>query len=104
MEADVLSNILAAVRTGIGDSVLPKGDLADISGDDLAKPVLIEPPLHLTCSVISSGNFPLTSAGEAVRDLLTELVEQHLRETHAPGVEWIGGKPAIGRSNTRISK
>lgn len=104
MEADVLSNILSAVRTGIGDSVLPKGDLADISGDDLAKPTLIEPPLHLTCSVISSGNFPLTSASEAVRDLLAELVEQYLRETGAPGVEWIGAKAAISRNNTRITR
>jgi LysR family nitrogen assimilation transcriptional regulator len=103
MEAE-LSNILAAVRIGIGDSVLPMGDLTVISGDDLAQPIPIEPPIHLTCSVISSGNFPLTGAGEAVRDLLSELVEQYLRETSAPGVEWIGGKPAIGRRNTRISK
>jgi LysR family nitrogen assimilation transcriptional regulator len=67
----------------------PKGDLTDLSGGDLAKPIAIDPPLYLTCSLISSDNFPLTDAGESVRDLLTRFVERHLRETSAPGVEWI---------------
>ncbi len=89
MEADVVSNILSSIRTGIGSSVLPKGDLTDLSGSDLARPIAIDPPLYLTCSLISSDNFPLTDAGESVRDLFTRFVERHLRETSAPGVEWI---------------
>src|SRR5271168_348106 len=40
-EADVLSSILSAVRSGIGDTIIPKGDLADAAGDDLARPLLI---------------------------------------------------------------
>jgi LysR family nitrogen assimilation transcriptional regulator len=31
-----------------------------------AKPLLIEPPIHLTCSLVHSADFPLTNAGEAV--------------------------------------
>ncbi len=57
-EADVWSGILAAVRTGMGSTVLPKGNLLDVAGSDLAGPLLIEPPLFLTASIIASGDFP----------------------------------------------
>jgi LysR family nitrogen assimilation transcriptional regulator len=89
-EGDMLSSLLSMVRTGIGSIIIPKGDLTDVTGNDLATPLLIEPPLFLTASVISSGDFPLTHAGEAVRDVLAKLVESHLRGTEAPGAEWIG--------------
>jgi LysR family transcriptional regulator, nitrogen assimilation regulatory protein len=89
-EADVLSSILSAVRTGMGSTILPKGDLSDIVGNDFSPPVLVEPPLFLTASIISSGDFPLTHAGEAVRGVLIKFVESHLRQTRAPGAEWIG--------------
>jgi LysR family transcriptional regulator, nitrogen assimilation regulatory protein len=107
-EADVLSSILSAVRTGIGDTIIPKGDLADIAGDDLARPLLVEPALFLTASVISSSDFPLTQAGEAVRELLTQFVKDRLGKMSTPGIEWIGGnvaiKAAISPTDTRISK
>jgi LysR family transcriptional regulator, nitrogen assimilation regulatory protein len=89
-EADVMSSILSVVRTGIGNTILPKGDLSDIVGNDFAQPVLVEPPLFLTASIISSGDFPLTHAGEAVHGVLSKFVESHLRRTRAPGAEWIG--------------
>jgi LysR family nitrogen assimilation transcriptional regulator len=89
MEADVVANIIAAVRADVGGAVLPKGDLSDMSGEDLGEPEAIEPPVYLTCSIISSGNFPLANAAEAVRDLLTQFVEATLHQTQAPGVEWI---------------
>jgi LysR family transcriptional regulator, nitrogen assimilation regulatory protein len=89
-EADVLSSLLSAVRTGMGSAIVPKGDFSDISGSELAKPLLIEPPLFLTASIISSGDFPLTYAGEAVSKVLTQFAENHLRDSKAPGTEWIG--------------
>jgi LysR family nitrogen assimilation transcriptional regulator len=89
MEADVVANIITAVRAGIGGSVLPKGDLSDMSGDDLGEPEAIEPHVYLTCSIISSGNFPQTNAAQAVQDLLARFVEIILSQTQAPGVEWI---------------
>ena len=88
-EADVLANMLAAVRSGVGDTILPKGDLADIAGDDLPDPILIEPPIHLTCSVITSSDFPLAHAGDAVRTLLVKFVRDFLRKSNALGVEFI---------------
>jgi LysR family nitrogen assimilation transcriptional regulator len=87
-EADVLSSIISAVNTGMGSTVLPKGDLSDIPGEQTA--LLIEPPLLLTASIISSGDFPLTYAGEAVRNVLIKFAESHFRENIAPGLEWIG--------------
>ena len=100
MEADIVANIIAAVRAGVGSSVLPKGDLSDLSGDDLGKPEAIEPPVYLTCSMISSGNFPLANAAEAVRELFTQFVEKTLLETRAPGVEWIDAGRSISQSKT----
>jgi LysR family nitrogen assimilation transcriptional regulator len=99
MEIDVVANIITAVRAGVGGSVLPKGDLSDMSGDDLGEPEAIEPPVFLTCSIISSGNFPLTNAAEAVRDLLTRFVETTLHQTQAPGVEWIDAAQATIRTS-----
>lgn len=89
MEADVVANIITAVRAGVGGSVLPKGDLSDMSGDDLGEPEAIEPPVYLTCSIISSGNFPLTHAAATVRGLFIRFIETTLHQTKALGVEWI---------------
>lgn len=104
MEADVVANIIAAVRADVGASVLPKGTLSDIAGDDLGKPEAIEPPVYLTCSIISSGNFPLANAAQAVRDLFAQFVEATLREAQAPGVEWIDTARSISRNAPRISR
>jgi len=90
-EADVLSSILSAVGTGIGVTVIPKGDLTDIPVNGLAAPLLLEPPLYLTASIISSSDYPLTRAGEAVRNMLVRVIAGKLSETATPGAEWIGG-------------
>jgi LysR family transcriptional regulator, nitrogen assimilation regulatory protein len=50
----------------------------------------IEPALYLTCSAISSSDFPLTHAGEAVRGVLVDFIKEHLHKTNAPGAEWVG--------------
>ncbi len=102
-EADVLSSILSAVRTGIGDTIIPKGSLDHVSLEGLAKPVLIEPPLYLTASIISSSDYPLTRAGEEVRNVLAQFVGNYLhRASPTPGVEWIAG--AISAADRPISK
>jgi hypothetical protein len=66
------------------------------------RPFLIEPPLDLTASIISSSDFSLISAGEAVRNVLAQFVNQHLRIAKPPGIEWIGGEPAISAADTRV--
>jgi LysR family transcriptional regulator, nitrogen assimilation regulatory protein len=88
-EIDVVANMLAAVRNGIGDTILPKGDLSDMAGNDLLKPLLIEPPAYLTCSIVTSPDFPLAHAGDAMRTLLAKFTRDHLRKVEAPGVEFI---------------
>ena len=57
--------------------------------DGFVQPVMIEPGLFLTCSVISSSDFPLSHAGEAVRRLVTEFLEKELRKMGLMGVEWL---------------
>ena len=99
MEVDVVANIITAVRAGVGGSVLPKGDLSDMSGDDLGEPEAIEPPVFLTCSIISSGNFPLTNAAGTVQDLFTRFVEATLHQAQAPGVEWLDAAQATTRTS-----
>jgi LysR family transcriptional regulator, nitrogen assimilation regulatory protein len=89
-ETDALSSELSAVRSKTGHSILPIGDLSGFSREGLAKPILIEPALYLTCSVISSSDFPLTHAGEAVRGVLADFIKEHLQKTNAPGAEWVG--------------
>lgn len=86
-ETDTLSSELSAVRTGLAYSILNMGIVGQ-SG--FADPQLIEPPVYLTCSVISSSDFPLTHAGEAVRDTLVQFVDQRIKATKRPGAEWIG--------------
>jgi LysR family nitrogen assimilation transcriptional regulator len=103
-EADAISSVLSAVRTGVGNAIIATGNLADVFGDDLPPPLLVEPPLYLTASIIWSSDFPLTHAGEAVRNVLAQYVERYLREHRPPGVRWIGSKTAISTADTPISK
>ena len=103
-EADVLSSLVSAVRSGVGDAIVPTGDLSDVFADALPQALLVEPPLYVTASIISSSDFPLAHAGESVRNILAQHVERHLRGNRAPGIEWIGSKTAISAADTPISK
>jgi|LNFM01.1.fsa_nt_gb LysR family transcriptional regulator, nitrogen assimilation regulatory protein len=88
-EADTLSSELLAVRSGVAGTILPISDRATFERGGFAAPLLVEPALFLTCSVISSSDFPLTHAGEAVREILIELLRVRLRDAGLLGVEWI---------------
>jgi LysR family nitrogen assimilation transcriptional regulator len=85
LEADSLSSEMWAVRT----DVLPVGDMSHFGPHAFAKPLLIEPPMHLICSIAYSAGFPLTSAGEAVRDFLLGFIERRVQQPDMPGTEWI---------------
>src|SRR3984957_13426349 len=52
-KADVYSSMLSAVQSGIGDTILPKGDFADSPGNTNLAAIPIEPPLYLTAALIS---------------------------------------------------
>ena len=89
LEADSLASEMWAVRTDVGCTILPVGDMSHFGPHAFAKPVLIEPPIYLICSIGYSAGFPLTNAGEAVRDFLLGFVERRLQQADMPGTEWI---------------
>jgi LysR family transcriptional regulator, nitrogen assimilation regulatory protein len=89
LEADSLGSEMWAVRNEVGCTILPVGDMSHFGPSAFAKPVLIEPPMYLICSVVYSAGLPLTNAGEAVRDFLVGFIERRVQQTDMPGTEWI---------------
>jgi LysR family transcriptional regulator, nitrogen assimilation regulatory protein len=88
-EAETLSSELSAVRSGVAHTILPVANPQRFLNDGFVEPVAVEPGLFLTCSVISSSDFPLSHAGEAVRSLVTEFLENELRKMGLMGVDWL---------------
>jgi LysR family nitrogen assimilation transcriptional regulator len=88
-EAETLSSELSAVRSGVAYTILPVANPERFLNDGFVEPLMVEPGLFLTCSVISSSDFPLSHAGEAVRSLVTEYLENELRKMGLMGVEWL---------------
>jgi LysR family transcriptional regulator, nitrogen assimilation regulatory protein len=89
LEADSLASEIWAVRHGVGCTVLPIGDMSHFGPDVFAKPLLVEPPMSFTCSVVYSADLPLTAAGEALRDLLIDYVKRRVSQPDMPGAAWI---------------
>jgi LysR family nitrogen assimilation transcriptional regulator len=100
-EADVLSSLLSAVQTGMGHTILPKGDLSDVPGHGSLFALPIEPPVFLTAAVIASNDFPLSRAALLTRGLFTRFVFKLMNETPPPGVAWIGNEPLSARPGAR---
>jgi LysR family nitrogen assimilation transcriptional regulator len=89
LEADSLSSEMWAVRNDVGCTILPVGDMSHFGPHAFAKPVLIQPPIRLTCSLVHSADLPLTNAGEAVREFLLGFMERRVQQPDMPGTEWI---------------
>jgi LysR family transcriptional regulator, nitrogen assimilation regulatory protein len=89
LDADSLASEMWAVRNKVGCTILPVGDMSHFGPNAFAKPVLIEPPIYLTCSLVHSADFPLTNAGEAVRNFLLDFIERRVSQADMPGTEWI---------------
>jgi LysR family transcriptional regulator, nitrogen assimilation regulatory protein len=88
-EADAVLSELSAVQSGVGSSIFNAGTFSNVYRGQFADPLLIEPPLVMTCSVISSSDFPLTHAGEAVKAVLIRFIEDHIGQQKRPGAELI---------------
>jgi LysR family nitrogen assimilation transcriptional regulator len=88
-EINDIPSLLAAVRAGVGGTIMAVGDLKAVEAGDLSRPVPIEPPLQLTCSITANSDVPLTAAGEAVREVVVRVVKQALKITDLPGAAWI---------------
>jgi LysR family nitrogen assimilation transcriptional regulator len=63
--------------------------MSHFGSDAFAKPVLIEPPMRMTCSLVHSGGLPLTNAGQALLDFLIGFIEHRVQQPDMPGTEWI---------------
>jgi LysR family transcriptional regulator, nitrogen assimilation regulatory protein len=89
-EADVFSSMLSAVQSGIGDTILPKGDFSDSPGNTNLVAIPIEPPIFLTAVLISSRESALTTPVDAVRARFIAFAQDYLRDHTVHGAEWIG--------------
>jgi LysR family nitrogen assimilation transcriptional regulator len=100
-EADVLSSILSAVQTGMGHTILPKGDFSDVPGHGSLQTVPIEPPVFLTASIIATTDTPLSPVASLVRGVFERFIFRLMSGTPPPGAEWVGGDPSSTRSAGR---
>lgn len=88
-ETDTGLSELSAVRTGVGSSIYHAGTFKNVYPGAFADPLLIEPPMFLTCSLVSSSDFPLTFAAEAIKTTLISFVEEQIKLNTRPGAELI---------------
>jgi LysR family nitrogen assimilation transcriptional regulator len=86
-EVDSLSSELLTVKTGIAHTLLPVANARNFLDQGLAGLLPVDADLHLTCSIISSSDFPLSRAGDAVRILLMEFITAELKDGHILGLE-----------------
>lgn len=85
VETEDFASELSAVRAGIGSTIMNIGELP--SGfDDLPQPLPLEPAVSMTCSVISNSDSSLSTAAEAVRSSLIEVVRNFVKRTKRRGV------------------
>jgi LysR family transcriptional regulator, nitrogen assimilation regulatory protein len=87
LEADSLVSEMWSVRNDVGCTILPVGDLSNFGPRAFARPAVIEPPIYFTCSIVHSADFPLSAAGEAVRDALADFIGRRLSEDSIVGAE-----------------
>lgn len=84
-ETDTGLSELSAVRSGVGSAIYHAGTFKNVYPGAFAEPLPIEPPMFLTCSLISSSDFPLTYSGEAVKKVLIHFVEDQITQNTRPG-------------------
>lgn len=80
---------LSAARSGVASSIYHAGTFKNVYPGAFAEPLLIDPPIYLTCSLVSSSDFPLTYAGDAVKKVLIRFVEGQIAQNARPGAELI---------------
>jgi len=86
-EGDQFATLVSIVRQGLGGTVMPLGRWPDDADARLPPPLLIEPPLFLSASILWSPEVTLSRAAEAVRAVLAERVAEHAESSHMPGLE-----------------
>lgn len=87
-EVDDFSSTLSTVRTGMGVALVPSGAPAEL-GEGIAGPVPTEPPIHMTASILTSNDAPLSEPAREIRTFLHNFIQRHVRETPSAGALWI---------------
>jgi LysR family nitrogen assimilation transcriptional regulator len=91
VETNLLSSMLAGVHSGAGATVVPMGDFTALLGRGTLVATPIEPPIHLTAYVVHDAGSAPTRAAEAVRALLTSVINRQLRDKAPVGMEPVEG-------------
>lgn len=86
-ETDQVTGILAAVKAGVGDAIMPIGSWEQLSGEGNFASIAIEPAMSITACLVSSAETPLSAASEAVRDFIAAFMARRLREHPVAGAE-----------------
>lgn len=89
-EMDVFSSLLSAVESGLGDTILPKGDFSDVPGNAKMFAIPIDPPIYLTASLIVAQDVAPTRAREAVQSCFVDFARRRLENHPVTGAEWVG--------------
>lgn len=86
-ETTSLHGLMAAVRAGLGLTVLPLGEpLPSAAPDGLVRKELM-PPLHLSATLLTSALTPPSSAAMAIQQLLADIVS-----TRVTSGTWVGSE------------
>ena len=91
-EGDQLGTLISITHLGIGGTVLPSGRWDAAGGGPSPQPLLIEPPLFLTASVVWSADAALSRATDAVRLTLSDFVLDQMKYFGMPGMEVIDNR------------
>ncbi|WP_281060373.1 MULTISPECIES: LysR substrate-binding domain-containing protein [unclassified Mesorhizobium] len=92
-EVDTFCGMLSLVKAGVASAIVPKGDFSDIPGYEAMRPVVIDPPIHLTACLISSAHMPLTAAAEAASALLVAQATRQTGDSFSKMVSCTGPTP-----------
>jgi LysR family nitrogen assimilation transcriptional regulator len=88
-EAVTVSSELSAVRSGAASTILNLGDMSGFSLGEFAPPILIEPALYLTCSILWSSDHSLPPAVDAAKELLVDFLRERILQNKKPGAVWL---------------
>jgi len=88
-EAHDTASYIAAVKSGIGATLLPMGNIALLPGAESIITTLIS-DLRLTASVVWAHDRSLPHAAEAVRDVLVAFIQRFVQEQQPVGLEPFG--------------
>ncbi len=88
-EVDSFSSELSTMRAGVGNLILNTGHLPDAGFEEFAEPLLIEPKLKMVCSIVSNGDASATTAADAVRAIVMDVVKVFIKRAARRGAKLV---------------